>query len=176
MPFTTGITTSIGDHERIHGNESWSVIGNMLPYEDITAMIKEMASENLMLHYDCTTKAKIAAHYAKKKYEFVLVRVGMCLVYSSDWESSYGFYYNPPYEFHSWAEVPEVGIIDIGLPGIIHNGLNSKDDVGYFLCGREPAILCGDPPCWVRYSAYENYGPDLWRDNECMIWRKSRES
>ena len=43
-------------------------------------------------------------------------------------------------------------IIDLALPFVIEKGLNTKDEIGFFLMDREPFILAGKPPSWIKYE------------------------
>lgn len=99
-------------------------------------------------YWDCISKNIRAKH--------VLGRGNLCigslLVYSADNKTNFGYNFNPPLEFHAWLEYGG-GIIDVALPGVITKGLTSKDEHGYFLVGREPFILAGAPPNWLKYRA-----------------------
>ncbi len=80
--------------------------------------------------------------------------MGAAKVMSGDYMSTYGFEYNPPYEFHAWV-VDNGNIIDLALPGVIEKGLITKDDVGYYLVKRKPVILAGTEPNWISYKQFE---------------------
>ena len=75
-------------------------------------------------------------------------------VWSGDRKSSYGFYFRPPYELHSWLDFGLGRILDFGLPGVIEAGLNTCDEQGPCIVGREPVILAGEPFDWMEYKAY----------------------
>ena len=163
---TTGFSTMFDRKERITGLERWPVIGGLVKESLIDAMISDMAG--LRYGYDCIKKAEIASTYAENLYGYkTMVKVGSLMVVSGDRKSKYGFYYQPPLEFHAWVAIECLGIIDIGLPGVIHVGLTTKDEYGYFLCGRKPSILAGVPPYWLEYDEQESYTPPEWREEHC---------
>ena len=139
----------IEDKKFLTGDEKYKIIGKSLTERQLKKIIKECAG--LKKNWDCLSKAKIAKKILKKGR----VMVGSLMVNSSDMKSQYGFYYNPPYEFHAWLQLDKGKVIDIALPGVIDNGLNLSDDEGPFLTGRKPVVLGGKPLDWMLYNGFE---------------------
>lgn len=133
---------------QLKGDESWPIHGDLITPEQAGVLIQLLKGKNR--YWDCLPKAQIV-----KTITGGVVCCGSCLIVSGDYKSEYGYYFNPPYEFHAWVEV-ENGIIDISLPGVIEKGLYTSDAVGPFLLDRTPVILAGKPdPKWMKYVKFE---------------------
>jgi hypothetical protein len=92
------------------------------------------------------------------------VAIGVALVWNNERNGTFGYYYNPPYEFHSWIELDKTPfIVDFALPGVIEAGLETSDHIGYILKDIEPVILCGPSPDWLSYKAHEYLNEDEYR-------------
>jgi len=84
------------------------------------------------------------------------VAIGKCLVWNNERNGTFGYYYNPPNEFHAWVELDTTPfIVDFALPGVIEAGLETSDQYGFILKDIEPVILCGPSPEWLVYQAHE---------------------
>lgn len=85
-----------------------------------------------------------------------VVAIGSTLVWNNERDGTFGYYYNPPYEFHAWVELDKTPfIVDFALPGVIEAGLETSDQYGNILKDIEPIILCGPSPEWLDYKAHE---------------------
>ena len=155
---TTGMSSLLDDTEAVlTGDESWPIVGEgfaedlaLVPEETVWRIMREMVGLNK--YWDCLPKAKLAQEISNVGF----VVVGSLLVTSGDGQSQYGYYFNPPYEFHAWVSLrpPSLSpgpILDVALPGVIEKGLITSDDIGPYLINREPVILCGYPPSWCQY-------------------------
>jgi hypothetical protein len=81
--------------------------------------------------------------------------MGSMYVSSITGESRYGYEYYPEHlEFHAWIEWKDC-IVDFSLPEIIRIGLETCDDYGPFIIGRDPVILAGKPFDWMEYKKKE---------------------
>lgn len=130
------------------------ITGDFLSSKDLLVILKKCVGLNL--YWNCLEKAKIVKEYMG----FGAVVLGECLVISKNGESAYGHYYLPPYEFHAWWQGRFSGeesnptnniIVDVALSGLIAKGLNTKDEIGPALVGREPIVLAGQPEQWMKY-------------------------
>jgi hypothetical protein len=160
---TTKMATLMDDAGKLMtGDESYPVIGTggeengpLISAETIRAIISEM--KGLNQHWDCLPKAQKAVNILG----FGWIVAGSLLVTSGDYESQYGYYFNPPYEFHAWVvlddprKYPKPRLMDMALAGVIDKGLNTSDEVGPCLLDREPSILVGYPPDWCQYIPVE---------------------
>ena len=145
---TTGMDTFLNDKKVLEGNEIFKIHGDLIDDKTLAEIIDRCAG--LKYYWDCIEKAKIA----RKVLGEGIVVVGKLMVFSEDWSSSYGYYFNPPFELHSWL-LTEKGVIDIALPGVIEMGLNFSDENGPFLTNREPIVLAGIPANWMQYNLCE---------------------
>ena len=149
---TTKYTTFADDlYVRMDGTECYLVRGNLLKAPDVQAVMNACAG--LLLNWDCITKAKIVQEYLGHG----VVVLGGCEAITRGGMSAYGHHFNPPLELHAWWQPRprSKARIDIALPGLILKGLNTADEEGFFLEGREPFILAGVAPWWVKYKPYE---------------------
>jgi len=114
-------------------------------------IIRKMAG--FKRHWSCLEKAILVRRFIGAG----VVTIGSLSVMNNEKTGTYGYYYNPPYEFHAWVEVEQQPqyIVDFGLPGVIEKGLLTKDRYGYILRNMEPVILCGRVPEWLSYRSYE---------------------
>ena len=140
---------------KMTGEERYPVIGSLLS-QDNADFIIGLLCKGLNPFWDCLPKALLV----KERFGFGHIMLGSCLVYNSDMSAYYGYEFFPPYEFHAWwqrtTEDNSV-IIDIALPGVILKGNKVIDSQGPILYGREPSILAGYPPFWIKYKAEAEY-------------------
>lgn len=122
----------------------------VLSDSDIQHITNSFVHHKLNRYYDCIQKAKLAAEYLNIKE----IHLGSLMIHSTEEGVSYGYMYNPPLELHAWLQIQDK-IIDFALPGTIEKGLATKDEIGYFLVGREPVILVGIPAKWMIYRTHE---------------------
>lgn len=116
----------------------------------VTKLLQIFYEQKLNRYYACIQKAKIVANHFRISH----IHLGSLMLDSAEEGVSYGYHYNPPLELHAWVQV-YTSILDFALPGTIEKGLNTKDDVGPFLIGREPVILAGEPAPWMHYVTHE---------------------
>ena len=130
------------------GEESYPIVGNTLSKDDCGWAMKMFAVMRWKRHWNCLEKAKMVADYLGKRE----ITLGELTVWSGDWKSTYGFKFNPPYEFHAWVQHGE-SIIDLALPGVIELGSSTGDTDGPYLIGREPIIIASEEvPEWIKYK------------------------
>jgi len=163
---TTAFSTIHEDKERVMtGLEEFDTLPRVC-YSRAIELIRAMIADckGLNPYWNCLQKALIAKKHMNEIGGVELggtVVLGSCFVHSKDMRSSYGYEYNPPYEFHAWLSYGPSAyspiIIDIALPGVIEKGLGLCDQYGPILVGRKPAVLFGHPPFWVKYTAREVY-------------------
>jgi len=149
---TTKYTSLVDDlYVRMDGTERYLVRGNLLKTPDAEVLMNLCAG--LLLNWDCIAKARIVKEYLGRG-EVIL---GGCEAITRGGMSAYGHHFNPPLELHAWWQPRRHSRarIDIGLPGLILKGLNTADEEGPFLEGRDPFILAGMAPWWVKYKACE---------------------
>jgi len=116
----------------------------------------------LLRNWNCIEKAFIVfdelLKIHTKVFNQIAVVVGECYVMSANGKSSYGFAFNPPYEFHAWCSVAlndgchKPYIIDLAMPGVIEYGTIQRDSYGPLLTGRTPMYVCGTAPEWIYYK------------------------
>ena len=139
---------------KMTGKERYPVIGGLFTADIAEVIMPKLKGLNPF--WDCLAKADIVRNF----YAFGHIMLGSCLVYNSDMSAYYGYEYFPPYEFHAWWQ-NNIGenpmIIDIALPGVILKGNKVIDSQGPILYGREPSILAGYPPFWIKYKAEAEY-------------------
>lgn len=132
--------------EKMSGEERYPISGNLLTPEQAEKIMFRM--KGLNRYWDCIEKAQIA----REVIGVGVVVLGELLVWSEDYKSSYGFYFNPPFELHAWVSLSKISqIVDVALPGVIEKGLITRDSIGPCVIGRSPFILAGVPPNWVEY-------------------------
>ena len=145
-----------GTAQRMTGEESYPVIGDAMHQRFADAMMR--ICKGTMLHADCLEKAVRMAYYGPFNTAGTIA-LGALTIDSEDFKSTFGFAYNPPLEMHAWNIFGGEFIIDLSLPGAILRGMNSRDEVGPFLVGREPAILAvrngQEIPQWLHYEVKE---------------------
>ena len=159
---TTAFASKEDNAELILGTEWYETVGDFIDREDINEIFESYAG--LTRHWHCLEKTKRAADIIGEG----LVCIGSLMVRSSDNKSEYGYYYNPPYEFHAWLLLMQrvtethgnLVIFDAALPGVIEKGLVTCDEIGPSLVGRKPVILNGKPKEWMRYDTCEIYLPE----------------
>lgn len=117
--------------------------------------------KGLNRHFSCMEKALILQSHIKAG----VVTIGSLLVWNKDRSGSYGYYFNPPYEFHAWVTMhnPQF-IVDFGLPGVIEKGLITADSIGPVLEDILPMILSGVSPDWLEYKPYQFLSKDECND------------
>jgi hypothetical protein len=145
---TTAMNGRKADEPVLTGTEDYPILGEKVSPEVIAEIMGRC--KGLTTRWDCERKARIAQDVLGKGYKAV---VGSLLVVSGDEKSEYGYFFNPPYEFHAWVVYQYGGILDVSLPGVIDTGLNFSDDIGPYLVDREPVILNGKAPAWLKYKA-----------------------
>jgi hypothetical protein len=147
LPTTTMLTTIDKDRDAtLTGEEQYPIIGSAVPEEIVRIILTHY--KGLNRYWDCIKKAQIASEILGRGE----VWLGAAMVASSDWLSSYGHYWNPPFELHAWVELGNGLIFDAALPGLIQKGMETCDHVGPALTGREPVILAGFPTRWMYYN------------------------
>jgi len=117
----------------------------------ITSIIKSYAG--LPLHSVCALKSIIAHLILKKLNITSSLCYGSFYIYATDGLSNYGCEYIPPYEYHAWLAVDDI-ILDMGLPGMIHIGENTKDSIGPFVTGWEPSIMASKSHPLLQYKQH----------------------
>lgn len=121
-----------------------------LIHENKQVLIRSM--KGLKRRWNCLEKAILVRLFINAGS----VAIGRCVVWNNERDGTFGYYYNPPFEFHAWVELEKKKfIVDFGLPGVIEKGLNTADQYGYILKDIEPVILCGPVPEWLDYEAGE---------------------
>jgi hypothetical protein len=147
---TTAMSTIQSDDVLLNGTERFPVLGNAITLIEYAKIMK--ASKGLRHNWNCLEKAEIVQSILKRGS----IILGSLLVNSADMKSQFGYYFNPPLEFHAWVLTND-GIIDVSLPGVIEMGLTQSDEYGPFIIGREPVVLAGIPLDWMLYKAHEVY-------------------
>jgi hypothetical protein len=141
---TTALTTFTGDlGEALTGDERYPIVGEAATPEEVEAILKSF--EGLNPYWDCIEKAKRAVRILGRGR----VVLGAMMIASADMSSTYGHYFNPPFEFHAWVDLGNGIVFDAALPGTIIKGTNTSDDIGPMLVGREPIVLAGRPREWM---------------------------
>ena len=130
------------------GEESYPIMGGCCSRKFASACFERF--KGLQRHWHCLEKAQIV----REVLGGGALVLGSLLVWSADLNSSYGYYWNPPMEFHAWVQYKK-RIYDLALPGVIERGLNTSDHIGPVLTGRSPVILAGKPLPWTQYEAKE---------------------
>jgi len=132
------------------GKEKYPIIGNKIAEEKIRDITSRFYG--LRRYWHCLEKAQIA----KKIIGFGDIVIGSLMLLDKDTNSTFGYYYNPPLEFHAWLEFNDgLYILDLALPGVIEHGSELKDEYGPFLTNREPVILNGVPEEWMIYKKFQ---------------------
>lgn len=151
---TIGLPIMMGHDVFLTGDESWPIMGNLITKKWANMMIKRFAKYQFKRHWNCFEKAYCVM---EELGQTAKVAVGDLTIFSHQFESTYGFIYNPPFEFHAWVEY-KGGIIDIALPGAIEIGQKACDENGPFIVGRNAIILATDQvPKWLKYNAVEHF-------------------
>jgi hypothetical protein len=153
---TTALALYADDRDAIlTGEEIYPIIGDgdiIITPDELISIQANLAGFNR--YWNCLEKAW-------KTYSFLEageLTIGTMLVWNEGHRSNYGFYYNPPLEFHAWLAFPGGRILDVALPGVIERGLWTFDEVGAAIVNRVPVVLAGIPPDWLEYRAKE-----IWR-------------
>jgi len=155
---TTGLTTITQDTELLTGSERYPIIGDAVSEDDVASLFTSF--RNLRKYWDCLGKAYRAQNFLGKRR----VMLGSLLVVSGDWKSEYGYYWNPPFEFHAWLDLGSGAIFDAALPGVIEKGLTTRDSVGPYIVDREPVVLAGPPLSWMKYRPVEEFWIQVGKD------------
>lgn len=137
----------------LNENDIWPILGDELKSDELKKLIGQCSERRLPRNWGCLEKAILVAENLKRG----TVEVGSFYIWSSTMENQYGFEFNPPFEFHAWVRLSNRKIIDIALPGVIETGLNTCDQIGPYLIGREPIVLAGDVPSWLVYETFGIY-------------------
>ena len=145
MP-TTMMAFGFNEERKITGEEDFPIVGGAISRVQALAIYRECIG--LKYSWDCDHKARAA----KKVLGYGTVMFGACMVLTKDLTnpSTYGHYFNPPYEFHAWLQHGHI-IIDVAMPMLIEKGLVTCDEIGPALVGNEPVIIAGPVPQWARY-------------------------
>lgn len=146
---TTKISTVLDSIDlEMTGKEYYPIFGDLLKPIDVYELMHQC--KGLHPHFNCLEKAMLVREY--KKHGKVIL--GSLLVWNTDMNANFGYFFNLPLEFHAWwqPDDSELGIIDIALPGVIEAGNMTEDDKGP-LIEREPLILAGTPPAYTQYNA-----------------------
>jgi hypothetical protein len=148
---TTGFSNITEDtNEILTGKERYPVIGNLLLQEEADLIMGRLKGMNRF--WDCLFKNYTAQVLLRLKRFGAIQVAGSLMIMSKDLLSSYGYYFNPPLEFHSWLRCDNGMIIDLALPGVIEKGLITSDKDGPYIIGRKPIILAGKPKNWMKYK------------------------
>lgn len=150
----------LDDFTTMKGNEQYPIIGNKITKAEV-----EMVSSRfngLLLVGHCLLKAMWVQQYLEQNRDDIFtIILGKLSIVDRNNNTSYGFYFNPPLEYHAWVRsFKEKAIYDLSLPGAIIKGLNTSDDQGPFLKNIKPSILAtgiGHVPTWLRYTAYRTF-------------------
>ena len=133
------------------------------PVAEAAKLVRERKQEimrsmkGLRRRWSCIEKAILV----RKFIGFGIVSIGSMLIWNNERNGTYGYYYNPPYEFHAWLVLNDQPfIIDFALPGVIEMGLRTRDEYGAILKNMKPYILCGPAPEGLDYNTYEYYSGD----------------
>lgn len=116
-------------------------VGNLITPEEIKVCASAFVDRQFVFGFDCVQKSMVAASLLQNEERGNLeVHIGSCIVFGEG--TSYGHAINPPFEFHAWIFSPKQNAIyDLGLPGLIHTGLNTSDEYGPFLSGVDPVVM-----------------------------------
>jgi hypothetical protein len=136
------------DEPLMDGTEEFPIHGSLLTSAESMLIRKNM--KGFRRHWHCLEKAQRVVSLLGRG----VVVIGSLHVISGDGKSTYGYNFNPPYEFHAWVQLND-GIIDVALPGVIDRGLSACDDYGPYLVQRTPIILAGTPLYWTYYKPHE---------------------
>ena len=149
IPITTMIPHLKEDEPVLTGEELYPLVGSAVPTETIHDIQKQL--KGMRRHWHCIPKAQAAQRILGAG----VVVVGELMVWRVDMMGSYGYFFNPPYEVHSWLVLGKGGILDVALPGVIEMGLITADADGPILEHRSPVILNGRPEPWMAYRHKE---------------------
>lgn len=147
------VTTAMGcissTDALLTGEERWPILGFAISAEEYAEIMQNLTG--MKRHWDCLDKARKVVEIIKRGH----VVVGSCMVWSGDMKSQYGYYFNPPLEFHAWVIDDKRQIIDVALPGVIEKGLTTSDEYGPMLIGNESFVLAGYPIISVEYKIHQ---------------------
>jgi len=140
--------------------ETFSSIGSLISPEEICSAFESFHKKKLKRKWDCIKKAQWAiSKLSNKERGLMELHIGACFVLSPSTNSSYGFAYYPPLEFHAWAfSRKQLAIYDLALPGVILSGLSLGDEIGPYLENIEPVVMAEKVtmiPNWIRYKLGE---------------------
>ena len=144
---TTGFSVLEPGKDLMTGKERYQIVGRAVSEEEVRSLLTSFSG--LQRYWDCIGKAQ----RAQKLLGRGRVMIGSLLVTSGDLKSEYGYYFNPPYEFHAWLDLGLGVIFDPALPGVIEKGLTTHDAIGPYIIDREPVVLAGKPLDWMKYKA-----------------------
>ena len=131
------------------GEEKYPIVGTAIDSETIKKIV--CSFKGLNRHWNCVDKAQKSQAILGRG----IVVGGSLMVLSVDLNSSYGYYWNPPFEFHAWVDLGDGLIFDAALAGVIEKGLTTEDAIGPYLVGNTPVILAGPPMGWTAYKQEE---------------------
>ena len=152
MEVSTNFTTIVEDMDKVMtGEERYPIFGGFVAESEAIKILTEF--KGLNLYWECLPKAELTRIMLGQGK----VAIGEIRVFGNNFLSAYGHNFNPPYEFHAWVEITPDIIIDFALPGLILKGLNTSDEIGPYIVGREPIILAGMKPDWMHYKKIEYY-------------------
>jgi hypothetical protein len=155
MKMTTSFTNILEDQDQIlTGEERYPVMGSFLTEDQASEIYSRLTGLNR--YWNCIDKARITLDYLGRNKGIVVYGSTLILCQHSDHIASYGYLYNPPYEFHAWVSMFDGYIIDCSLPGVIEKGLNTSDEKGPFLVNMNPFIFAG-PKNMLPYIRYTRF-------------------
>lgn len=160
---TTRLTAISETDELMTGYEKYNMIGDQPQsmtnlWNRVRSMDRKiiLTFKGLKRNWSCIEKAILAQSIIGAGD----VIIGACEVMNNERTGTYGYYYNPPFEFHSWVQFNQDFLVDFALPGVIEQGLKTRDEIGYILTDIEPVILCGTPPEWLHYQWHRTLPKD----------------
>lgn len=136
--------------EIMTGEERYYIPGALI--KPLRSGVIQSRFTGLKLYADCILKNEIAQVVIDHSCWSMVI--GGLKIWNKERNGTYGFNYNPPFEFHTWLQNEKKEIIVFALPGVILRALKAKDEFGYIITGRKPEILAGMPPDWLLYSAF----------------------
>ena len=152
---TTCLVPLSNDEPKLTGKEVYPIVGppsemSLFLEAEYGSIMKKM--KGLNRHYSCLEKALIVRSHIQGG----IVIIGSLLIWNNERTGTYGYYYNPPLEFHAWVQLfNPMMIIDFGLPGAIEKGMLARDHIGPILKDMNPVILCGMPLSFTVYEGHE---------------------
>ena len=152
------------------GTERYPIIGDLVSQELADSICSSFSGA--LLYASCMEKNSVAKLLVPVPTQLFL---GEFLVYSSNMQSSFRYAFNPPIEFHAWLLTESKEIIDFALPGAILRGMELRDSIGPFVQGREPSILAGKCPDWIKYEAKQKVSLNYYDGGQVISEDEARE-